>query len=154
MKRVDLRSFQRSLFLHGKIELLASEVNEKLNLIFVSWRCRNFLHSHQRRPVPSWHLRQWYSTARYDVNLIRWCELFILEVAIWNNFLRFFPRFFVTKHKPAYSYSYMSLFVSALFNCLKDIFGLLLRGQPDLTDINHCIFNSNMTQNSPVVHGM
>ena len=41
-----------------------------------------------------------------------------------------------------------------LFDCFKAISGPLLRGQPDLTEINLCIFSLNVTQISPVAHDM
>ena len=128
-------------------------------------QCRKFLNSHQRRPektpffllklkklesisnfdsscskyfgprpVPSWHLKQWCNTSRCCVSLIC-CGLFISDVFIWKNSLNVFPRFCAANQKPAYSYSCIRLFIS--FICLKAISGPLLRGQPDLTEINN-----------------
>ena len=129
-------------------------------------RCRNFLDSHQRRPentplfllklkkfesissfdtscskyfgptpVPSLNLRQWCNTARCCVSLIR-CGLFISEVFIWSNSETFFQDFVLQSRNllivtPALAY----LFI--LFDCLKTISKPLLRGQPDLTEINY-----------------
>ena len=66
------------------------------------------------RPVRSWPLRQWCNTARCCVSFIR-CGLFTSEVFIWNNYLKVFPRFCAAKQKPAYSYSWISLFISIIW---------------------------------------
>ena len=47
-----------------------------------------------------------------------------------------------------------SAYLFLLFDCFKAISRPLLRGHPGVTEINHCIFSLNVTQISPVAHGM
>ena len=148
----------------------------------MGWRCRNFHHSHQTRPektylfllklkkfesissfdtswskyfgprpVPSLHLWQWCSTVRCCVSLICRCGLFISEVFIWNNSLNFFHNF-VLQNKNLLIVIHVWAYLFLLFDCFKAIFGHCWGDS--LTDINHCIFNFNTTQSSPVVHDM
>ena len=140
-------------------------------------RFRKFLHSHQRKPEKTslflLKLKRFESISSFDTSRSKYFRIWDNDAALpdavsassvdmdysfqkclFEIILKIFFQDFVLQSRNLLIVIHAWRYLFLLFDCLKAIFRPLLRGQPDLTDINRCIFNLSTTQNSPVVHVM
>ena len=74
------------------------------------------------------------------------------QKCLFETVLYIFFHNFVLQSKNLLIVIHVWAYLFLLFDCFKAIFGHCWGDS--LTDINHCIFNFNATQSSPVVHDM